>query len=127
MRSATKLQKKTDAQLRLGTPEHFNWLQNIVKVILIFNLIDALFTILWIYSGFANEANPLLAGLIKDYPAIFAAVKFALVGLGSFLLWRFRYRPLSIISIFLAFMTYYCLLLYHLRFIGRMIKVTFFS
>jgi hypothetical protein len=127
MPSAPNQHQNPDNRSRIGTPEHFRWLQGIVKVILIFNLIDALFTILWIYSGVANESNPLLAELVKDYPVIFAVVKFALVSLGSILLWRFRYRPLAIISIFLAFLTYYCLLLYHIRFVGRMIKATFLS
>ena len=41
--------------------------------------------------------------------------KIALVGMGSFLLWRHRKRPAAGVSIFLVFLTYYVLLLYHLQ------------
>ncbi len=34
--------------LSVGTPEHFRWLHGIVKAVLVLNLLDALFTLLWV-------------------------------------------------------------------------------
>ncbi len=98
---------------RIGTLQQFYWLNGIVRMILILNLFDAVLTLIWVYSGLATEANPLLDPLIK-YPVLFVIVKFSLVSFGSWLLWRRRKRPLAVVSIFLGFLVYYFLLLYHL-------------
>lgn len=127
MRSTSEGYERPTASSALGTSEHFKWLLGIVKVILVLNLIDAMFTLLWIFAGFARESNPLLTELISDYPVMFAIVKLALVSLGSVLLWRYRYRPLAIISIFIAFMIYYCLMLYHIAFFSRLLRAFFSS
>ena len=100
---------------RIGTIQHFKWLGAIVWATLIFNVLDAILTLIWISSGRATEANPLMAVLIEENPFLFVAVKFALVFLGSTLLWRYRKRPLSVIFIFLAFLIYYFIILYHLN------------
>ena len=55
-----------------------------------------------------------MAVLIEEHPVLFVAVKFALVFLGSTLLWRYRKRPLSVVFIFVAFLVYYFIILYHL-------------
>ena len=123
MPPSEKLIKEESAISRLGSPEHFKWLQGIVKFILVLNLFDAIFTIFWFYAGLAREKNPLLSELLLDYPVIFAIVKFMLVSLGSALLWRYRYRPSAIIAIFVAFMAYYALLIYHIQFFSRLIRI----
>ena len=99
---------------KLGTPEHFRWLRGIIIAILILNVCDAIFTMFWIETGVATEANPLLRTLVNQYPMLFVLVKTSLVSLGCYLLWRFKYHSTSIIGIFIAFMVYYLLLLYHL-------------
>jgi hypothetical protein len=91
----------------------------VVKVVLVLNLLDAVFTLTWTGAGAAREANPLLEPLATGSPLLFTAVKLALVGSGSWLLWRHRQRPLAIIAIFAAFLVYYALLLHHLGFLGR--------
>jgi Domain of unknown function (DUF5658) len=105
----------------IGTDEHFRWLQGIVKVVVVLNLVDATLTLLWVWGGLAHEANPLLADLVRQYPVGFAATKLALVGLGTLLLWRLRERPLAVIAIFLAFLAYYYLLLMHVRFLALLV------
>ncbi len=100
---------------RIGTLQHFRWLKGIVITILVLNVIDAVLTLIWINTGLATEANPLLAELAHKNPAMFVVVKFSLVGLGSWLLWRLRKRRMSVAAIFVAFLAYYFLLLYHLR------------
>ena len=51
----------------------------------------------------------------------FAISKLALVGMGSLVLWRLRARPLAVVAIFLAFLAYYFVLLWHIRFLGLLL------
>lgn len=101
-------------QRYIGTVQHFGWLERIMQVTLLLNLLDAIFTLWWLQTAQATEANPLMAAAIATHPIVFVLVKCTLVGLGSWLLWRHRRRPLAVISIFVAFLTYYGLLLVHL-------------
>jgi hypothetical protein len=107
---------------RIGTAEHFRWLHGIVCVVLVLNLVDAVFTLLWVGAGLAREANPLLAHLVRQYPVGFALAKLGLVGLSSVLLWRLRHRPLAVVSIFCSFVVYYLVLLHHLSFLGTILR-----
>ncbi|MBW1806789.1 MAG: hypothetical protein JRJ87_01255 [Deltaproteobacteria bacterium] len=101
-------------KLKIGTPEHFKWLKGIVATTIILNVIDGILTIMWVFSGRATEANPLMSQLIEANPVLFISVKMALVFLGTILLWRLRQRALAVIGIFVAFMVYYAVLIYHL-------------
>ena len=105
----------------IGTDEHYRWLHGIVCVVLVINLIDAVLTLFWVGAGFAEEANPLLADLVKGHPVGFAAAKLGLVGLSSLLMWRLRHRPLAVVGIFATFLLYYLVLLHHLDFLGMII------
>ncbi len=108
----------TTGALPIGTAQHYRWLRGFVAVTLVLNLIDAIFTLLWVGTGMAEEANPLLETLVLRHPIAFASAKLGLVGLSSLLLWRLRSRPLAVVAIFIAFLAYYLLLLWHLRFAG---------
>ena len=110
------------ARLVVGTAQHFRWLEGIVKAVLALNVLDALFTLMWIRGGLASEANPLLRELAHGHPAAFVVTKLLLVGIGSWLLWRERHRPIAVISIFLAFFVYYALLLAHMGFLGQVLR-----
>jgi formate hydrogenlyase subunit 3/multisubunit Na+/H+ antiporter MnhD subunit len=99
----------------IGTAQHFGWLERILQVTLVLNVLDAIFTLWWVLTSQAIEANPLMATAIAAHPVVFVCVKLALVGMGSWLLWRHRKRPLAVISIFVAFLVYYGILLLHLR------------
>lgn len=61
-----------------------------LRAILVLNLLDALFTLGWIESGLASEANPLMAMAIEHGAGPFLLSKVALVGFASLLLWRQR-------------------------------------
>ncbi len=111
---------------RIGTAEHFRWLGSIVKVVLTLNLFDAIFTLTWVTAGLASEANPLLASLVRDQPVVFTVVKLSLVGAGSWLLWQQRRRPLAVIGIFLAFLAYYILLLFHIGYLSLIVGTLLF-
>ena len=110
------------SSLSLGTPEHFRWLQGIVKAVLVLNLLDALFTLLWVRSGLAREANPLIDRLANENAVGFVLVKLGLVGLGSWLLWQRRRRPFAVIAIVAAFLVYYFILLYHLQYASGLVR-----
>lgn len=113
--------------LQTGTPEQFKWLLSIVKFLLLLNLLDAVFTILWVSTGLAREANLLLNELIRIHPLLFAFIKLMLVSLGSLLLWRYRYKPLAVIAITIAFIIYYCILLYHISYFSHIVSIMFLS
>ncbi len=106
----------------VGTPEQFRWLLGIVKAVLVLNLLDALFTLLWVRAGLALEANTLIDELVNEHAVAFVVVKLTLVGLGSWLLWQWRSRPLAVVAIFGAFVAYYVVLLYHLQYASRLVQ-----
>jgi glucan phosphoethanolaminetransferase (alkaline phosphatase superfamily) len=108
--------------LRVGTPQQFRWLSGIVKTLLVLNLLDALFTLVWVRSGLALEANTLIDELVNEHAVGFVAVKLGLVALGSWLLWRRRRRPVAVVGIFVAFMAYYLILLYHVQYAANLIS-----
>jgi hypothetical protein len=98
----------------IATRREFGWLRSIVKVVLVLNAFDAVFTLYWVEAGLAIEANPLLARIVISHPVAFVVSKLLLVSLGSLLLWRLRTRRASVVAIFLAFLAYYYLLVVHL-------------
>ena len=120
------MSSKEPAESWIGTPEQFRWLLGIVKVVLALNLLDAIFTLIWVNAGLAREANPLLAEIVRDHPFAFAIVKLGLVAGGSFLLWRYRNRPLAVVGIFAAFLVYYMLLLYHIGYLSLVVGTLLF-
>ena len=108
---------------RIGTREHFRWLEGIVKGTLVLNLLDAVFTLTWVGTGLASEANPFLHELVHAHPVAFVTAKLALVGLASLLFWRLRQRPLAVIGIFVGFLVYYALLLVHVDYLSTVVGI----
>lgn len=104
----------TNAPPWVGTERNYRWLEQIVKALLVLNVLDAILTLLWIAQGRAIEANPILRDLAHHDPLGFVLVKTTLVSLAAAFLWRHRTRPLSVVATFVAFLTYFFLLLYHL-------------
>lgn len=113
---------ETGPPLHIGTAEHFRWLGWVVKALLVLNLLDAILTLIWIGTGAAEEANPLLAELVVHHPILFVMAKLGLVGGASFLLWRHRYRPLAVVAIFGSFGLYYAILVHHLGYVGYLLR-----
>ena len=100
--------------METGNPEQFRWLKGIIAAVFVLNVVDGVLTISWYAAGRAEEANPLMAGAINTHPLLFMLIKLGLVALGSVILWRYRTRALAVVTIFLAFIVYYWILIFHL-------------
>ncbi len=107
---------------RVGTRREFRWLKLIIGFILVLNVFDAAFTLYWVNAGLAKEANVLLRYLVEHSPLLFIAVKFALVLAGVIVLWRYRYNRFAVVGIFIAFLVYYSLLLYHISYFSHLLS-----
>jgi len=105
----------------VGTPQHFGWLHGIVKTVLVLNLLDAIFTLAWVRAGLATEANDLIDELVNEHAIAFVLVKLTLVGLGSWLLWNRRDRPIAVIAIFAAFLAYYWVVVIHIQYASNLL------
>jgi hypothetical protein len=98
----------------IGTEEQLQMLWWFLAVVVVFNALDAIFTLTWVLSGQAEEANPLMSGILA-VPVLFVIVKSALVNFGCHLLWLRHRHPFSVVGIFTAFYVYCAVLLHHLR------------
>ena len=115
----------TLSRLPVGTPQHFRWLGGIVKTVLVLNLLDALFTLVWVRWGLAREENLMIDRLVEGHALAFFAVKLGLVGMGSWLLWRRREHATAVVAIFIAFLAYYLVLLYHVQYAATLVRNLF--
>lgn len=96
-----------------------NWLTWLLCGLVIFNGLDGILTLVWVYRSSAVEANPLMAYLIDLHPVIFISMKNVLVSLGAVLLWRLRSHSLASAGIVLAFSMYCSVMVIQMRgFIG---------
>ncbi len=101
--------------MQVGNARQFGWLRGIVALVLILNLLDAVLTIYWLTAGRAEEANPVMAWFLGYGEVPFVVAKIAVVSLASYGLWRWRRQPIAVVGVFVVFLAYYFLLLYHLR------------
>ena len=106
----------------VGTERQIGWLTGIVKAVLVLNLLDALFTLLWVRAGLATEANAMMRNLVNDHAVLFVVTKLVLVSLGSLLLFRYRRHPGAVTSIFIVFLIYYFVLLVHLNYASTLVR-----
>ncbi|MFQ5995079.1 MAG: DUF5658 family protein [Acidiferrobacterales bacterium] len=107
------------SRFSVATPQQLDWLEGIVKAVIVLNLLDIVFTLTWVGAGRAEERNLLLYDLVNELPVMFALVKIALVSMGSFLLWKYRGHAFAVVGIFVIFLTYYYVLLTHVRFTSQ--------
>ena len=106
--------------LAIGTDEHFRWLYGIAKWVLVLNLLDGAFTIMWVEHFGAGELNVMMADLVHTSALNFMLAKMTLVSLGILFLWRNRNNALAVVCLFFAFFSYYLVLLFHLQYSSRM-------
>jgi len=86
-----------------------------VLLLVSFNLLDAFFTARALSMGFA-ESNPLLAGLFEVSLPLGMFMKSAIVGIGAYLLWRWRHHPAAMRGMMFATVAYGAVIVYHIYF-----------
>jgi hypothetical protein len=108
--------------LAIGTDRHYRWLNGIVRALIVFNLLDAVFTLFWVRAGLALEANEVMRMLVNEHAVLFVVAKLALFSLSSLLLWRLRNHATAVVALFVAFVLYYLVLLHHLTFSSLLVR-----
>jgi len=86
----------------------------VAGAVVVLNLLDAIFTLLYTSVGIATEANPLMDRALATSPIAFMLAKLALVSLGVWLLWRLRARRSAVAGLIVVGSAYAGLVLYHL-------------
>lgn len=93
-------------------------LHAVLGLTVVFNLLDAAFTLFAVRSGLAVEANPLMNELLSHGPMSFMLGKVAMVSLGILLLWRLRRLRMAMVGSVAAFLTYAGIVGWHLHGLG---------
>lgn len=88
-------------------------LERFAVLILVLNLVDAIFTLCLVGGGLAVEANPLMATALAESPVAFVAAKMALVSLGILFLWRMRQHRFAAMAIVVSMFVYAAVIAYH--------------
>ena len=84
-------------------------------LIFLLSILDAVFTMIWIKTGMAVEANPLLGSLLEHGDLPFILTKVFLTGCGcAFLGWSKSKSRFAKASILTLLALYCCLTIYHL-------------
>jgi hypothetical protein len=94
-----------------------------IGFLLVFNLLDGAFTLVWTTAGLATEANPLLDDVLAHSPVVFMAIKLALVSLGAVLLVRLQRKRIAVAGAVAAAGTYGVLFLYHLSKVSELVAM----
>lgn len=84
--------------------------------LILMNLFDGLFTIYWVGSGHAIEANPLMAEMIEKHWMSFFLIKMFLVNGGLYILWKRWDRTTAKAALFMATLSYSYVMYIHLAF-----------
>jgi Domain of unknown function (DUF5658) len=82
--------------------------------LVVLNLLDAVFTLVWIKSGVASEGNPFMDRAMAHGPVGFMVIKLALVSLSVLLLWRLRHRRAAATALVATAIAYASILCLHL-------------
>jgi hypothetical protein len=94
----------------------------VAALVLVLNLADAVFTLVYVRLGLASEANPFMKTALGSGPVAFMALKLGLVSLCVLLLQRLRERQLAVraadVALVGSAVAYATLLLYHLSAVG---------
>ncbi len=80
---------------------------------LVLNLVDGLFTMAFVRTGLATEANPFMAVPLNWGNIHFMVIKLLLVSAGVVLLWQWRKRSLARQSIYLMAGVYSAIVVHH--------------
>ena len=96
-------------------------LTQLASVIVILNLLDAAFTLVYTNAGLATEGNPMMQGPLAASPVLFMIAKLTLVSLCVFLLWRLGQRRSAVFGLAGATAMYTLLMCYHLAAVPKLV------
>lgn len=82
-------------------------------LVVVLNMLDAVWTLAFVRAGAADEGNPLMDQALAHGPLWFMLAKLTLVSLSVLLLWRLRHRRTATVGLFSAAMTYLVICGYH--------------
>ena len=99
---------------RVATSTATQFLTYVAGLVVVLNLMDALWTLAFVEAGVAEESNPLMERALAFGPVGFVIAKLALVSLSVLLLWRLRERRAAGIALCSGAMTYVHIVCYHL-------------
>jgi len=85
-----------------------------LKALLIMNLVDAFATMVWVETGVAEEANPLMSWALEDNVGFFILSKVFLVIFSVLLLWRSREHRVARILTVPVFLLYAYIISIHI-------------
>jgi cytochrome bd-type quinol oxidase subunit 2 len=83
------------------------------SIVIVLNMLDAVWTLTFVRIGAANEGNPLMDQALEHGPLWFMLAKLTLVSLSVMLLWRLRHRRSATVGLFSAALTYLVICGYH--------------
>ena len=66
-----------------------------LRLLFLFNLLDAFLTVLWVQSGVAVEANPIMSAAMSYGMSFFVLIKISMVVCAIAILWHTRRHTLS--------------------------------
>lgn len=92
-------------------------------VVVVLNLLDAMFTLVYTHAGLASESNPLMDHVLAASPVLFMVAKLGLVSLGVLLLWRLRSHRAARFGLVATGAAYVVLLGYHLSAVDRLAQL----
>jgi hypothetical protein len=84
------------------------------------NLLDALFTYLFLQMNLVSEANPLMAWAYESSPVSFMLLKLSSVQLGVLLLWLHRHVVAAQVALQAAAGLYVAIVAYHFTLMVRL-------
>src|SRR5437763_1639370 len=96
-------------------------LTQFASAIVILNLLDAAFTLVYTNAGLATEGNPMMQGPLAASPLLFMIAKLSLVSLCVFLLWRLGQRKSAMVGLASATAMYAILMCYHLAAVPKLV------
>jgi hypothetical protein len=102
-------------------PAAARWIFGAGAAIVVLNLLDAMFTLIYIQLGHATESNPLMDRVLAHSPVMFMMAKLGLVSLGVALLWRLRAHRAARVGLLATSSAYVALLCYHLSGVDRLV------
>ena len=91
-----------------------------LALLILGNLMDALFTYLFLQMNVVSEANPLMAWAYDSSPLSFMLLKLSCVQLGVLVLWLQRHVPAAQLAIQAAAGLYLAVVAYHFTLMVRL-------